>query len=90
MQPTKEELLAELQALNLANSRMGPNLLQAAVKEKNPTWLVSEYRVRKVAVEAGLLIGVHPSKEELLSVSHFHRSFQQCFHRPSYWVDNLP
>ncbi len=53
--PSQEDLLAELQALKLANPEMGAKRLQAAVKEKHPTWLVSEARVKKVAVEAGLL-----------------------------------
>jgi peptidoglycan hydrolase CwlO-like protein len=53
--PSQEDLLAELQALKLANPEMGAKKLQAAVKEKNPTWLVSEARVKKVATEAGLL-----------------------------------
>ena len=53
--PSQEDLLAELQALKLANPEMGAKRLQAAVKEKNSTWLVSEARVKKVAVEAGLL-----------------------------------
>jgi hypothetical protein len=53
--PSQDELLAELQALKLANPEMGAKKMQAAVKEKNPTWLVSEARVKKVAVEAGLL-----------------------------------
>ena len=46
--PSQEDLLAELQALKLANPEMGAKRLQAAVKEKNPTWLVSADRVRKV------------------------------------------
>ncbi len=53
--PSQEELLVELQALKLANPEMGAKKMQAAVKEKHPTWLVSEARVKKVAVEAGLL-----------------------------------
>jgi peptidoglycan hydrolase CwlO-like protein len=59
--PSHEDLLAELQALKLANPDMGVKKLQAAVKEKNPTWLVSEARVKKVAIEAGLL-GSLPEK----------------------------
>ena len=58
--PSQEDLLAELQALKLANPEMGAKKLQAAVKEKNPTWLVSEARVKKVAVEAGLLPAAPP------------------------------
>jgi hypothetical protein len=53
--PSQEELLAELQWLKRANPEMGAKRLQAVVKEMNPTWLVSEARVKKVAVEAGLL-----------------------------------
>ena len=52
--PSQEDLLAELQALKLANPEMGAKRLQAAVKEKNPTWLVSEARVKKIVFEAGL------------------------------------
>ena len=52
--PSQEELLAELQALK-ANPKMGAKGLQAAVKEKNPTWFLSASRVKKVAVEGGLL-----------------------------------
>ncbi len=59
--PSQEDLLVELQALKLANPEMGAKRLQAAVKEKNSTWLVSEARVKKVAVEAGLLPAV-PSR----------------------------
>ena len=53
--PSQEDLLAELQALKLAHPEMGAKTLHATVKEKNPTWLVSLPRVKKVAVEAGLL-----------------------------------
>jgi hypothetical protein len=37
--PSQEDLLAELQALKLANPEMGAKRLQAAVKEKISTWL---------------------------------------------------
>ena len=47
--PSQEELLAELQALKLAHPEMGAKTLHAALKEKNPTWLASLSRVKKVA-----------------------------------------
>jgi hypothetical protein len=53
--PSQEDLVAELQALKLANPEMGAKGLRTAVKGKNPTWLVSEARVKKIVVEAGLL-----------------------------------
>ena len=53
--PSQEDLVAELQALKLANPEMGVKSLRAAVKGKTPTWLVSEARVKKIVVEAGLL-----------------------------------
>jgi SAM-dependent methyltransferase len=53
--PSQEDLLTELQALKLVNPDMGAKKMQAAVKEKNPTWLVSEARIKKVATEADLL-----------------------------------
>jgi hypothetical protein len=67
--PSQEDLLAELQALKLANPEMGAKRLQVVVKEKNSTWLVSEARVRKVAIEAGLLPAV-PSRPITASLPH--------------------
>jgi hypothetical protein len=52
--PSQEDLVAALQALKLANPEMGVKSLRAAVKGKNPTWLVSEARVKKIVFEAGL------------------------------------
>jgi len=52
--PSQEDLVAALQALKLAKPEMGVKSLRAAVKGKNPTWLVSEARVKKIVFEAGL------------------------------------
>ncbi|CAG8778625.1 4213_t:CDS:1, partial [Acaulospora colombiana] len=66
--PSEAELTTELRSLRHTNPKTGAAKLLLLLKQKQPTWSVSEKRVKKVLKDQGLMVveepsSVHPSEE---------------------------
>mmetsp|Transcript_7358 Transcript_7358/g.16884 ORF Transcript_7358/g.16884 Transcript_7358/m.16884 type:complete len:129 (-) Transcript_7358:201-587(-) len=55
--PEFEDLKKDVREIKLANPEMGIAKIHAAVKEKNPTWQVSQDRVKKLLSEMVVMQG---------------------------------